>query len=58
MLRFIIGEERLDANLLDTDGETGDYFWDTDCVYAAVEQGGLDTVWYLLVRGVRGVKDY
>ena len=50
MLRFLVEEERLDVNRLDTDGQLPNH-WGTPVAYAAKGKGGEDAIRYLLARG-------
>lgn len=57
MLSFLVEEERLDVNRIDTDGQLPNH-WGTPVAYAAKGKGGEDVVRYLLARGADpSVKD-
>lgn len=50
ILRFLVEEERLDVNEIDTDRQLPNH-WGTPVAYAAKGKGGEDVVRYLLARG-------
>ncbi|MCJ1267213.1 hypothetical protein MMC22_007098 [Lobaria immixta] len=50
ILRFLVEEERLDVNRIDTDGQLPNH-WGTPIAYAAKGKGGEDVVRYLLAMG-------
>jgi len=50
MLRFLVEEERLGVNQMDTDGQLPNH-WGTPVAYAAKGKGGADVVAWLLERG-------
>lgn len=50
MLRFLVEEERLDVNQMDTDGQLPNH-WGTPIAYAAKGTGGEDVATWLLERG-------
>lgn len=50
MLRFLVEEEQLDVNRMDTDRQLPNH-WGTPVTYAAKGKGGGDVVRYLLARG-------
>lgn len=50
ILRFLVEEERLDVNKIDTDGQLPNH-WGTPIAYAAKGKGGEDVVRYLLAKG-------
>ncbi|MCJ1465298.1 hypothetical protein MMC07_003915 [Pseudocyphellaria aurata] len=50
MVRFLVEEERLDVNQMDTDKQLENH-WGTPIAYAAKESGGEDVVRYLLKKG-------
>ena len=50
MLRFLVEEERLEVNQMDTDGQLPNH-WGTPIAYAAKGRGGEDVVTWLLDRG-------
>ncbi|MCJ1260738.1 hypothetical protein MMC22_000600 [Lobaria immixta] len=57
ILRFLVEEERLDVNRMDTDGQLPNH-WGTPVAYAAKGKGGEDVVRYLLAKGAEPrVKD-
>lgn len=50
ILRYLVEDEHLDVNLIDTDEQLPNHFG-TPIAYAAMGRGGLDAVWYLLSKG-------
>ncbi|MCJ1423548.1 hypothetical protein MMC29_001432 [Sticta canariensis] len=50
MLRFLIEDEQLDVNKIDTDGQLPNH-WGTPVAYAAKGKGGEEVVRYLLSKG-------